>query len=396
MSTYYRKMATIDMNKKKPGVQAAYMTHKLTTKVNGAKLKNRFEIGNHEVTIGIDYMLRNWDGGYTKNGIPLDTASGGKMPYHSIYDVDTRNIGVFVRDVVDLDAMTLDYGFRYDDTHISSAYLSQPDNDYNEFTGYLRATYRTRNGLKLFAGIGRSSRVPDAKELYWIGSKGNEIGTPDLDNTTNDEFDIGAEQQFDAGVVRGRAFYSMLDDFIAYNASSTKTIMGKPLAFHAYENVDATVYGFEISGTYFATESLFIDYAAAYQRGEKDHPLRGERGTHMPEIPPLKYTLALNYDWDDTMRMRAEIVGSAAWNRYDKENGEQYLPSYAVVNLKAAKSFSGGFELTVGVDNLFDKTYAVSNTYKDLILLPTTPTNDKVMLMNEPGRYFYANLKYTF
>jgi len=44
---------------------------------------------------------------------------------------------------------------------------------------------------------------------------------------------------------------------------------------------------------------------------------------------------------------------------------------------------------------VFDKTYAVSNTYKDLILLPTIGNNE-VMLLNEPGRYVYANLKVTF
>ena len=49
----------------------------------------------------------------------------------------------------------------------------------------------------------------------------------------------------------------------------------------------------------------------------------------------------------------------------------------------------------MGVDNLFDKTYAVSNTYKDLVLLPTVGNNE-VMLLNEPGRYAYTNLKYIF
>jgi len=50
--------------------------------------------------------------------------------------------------------------------------------------------------------------------------------------------------------------------------------------------------------------------------------------------------------------------------------------------------------LTGGIDNVFDKTYAVSNTYKDLTLL-TTGGGD-VMLLNEPGRYFYLNASYAF
>jgi iron complex outermembrane receptor protein len=116
----------------------------------------------------------------------------------------------------------------------------------------------------------------------------------------------------------------------------------------------------------------------------------------MPEIPPLKFNGAVNYDWDETFNLRAELIASDSWTDYDAENGEQELDSYAVVNLKATKTFMKNFEITVGVDNLFDETYAVSNTYKDLILLPTLHPNDNVMLMNEPGRYVYTNLRYKF
>jgi iron complex outermembrane receptor protein len=42
---------------------------------------------------------------------------------------------------------------------------------------------------------------------------------------------------------------------------------------------------------------------------------------------------------------------------------------------------------------VFDTKYAVSNTYKDLTLIAG---GGDVMLMNEPGRYFYANVKYSF
>jgi iron complex outermembrane receptor protein len=116
----------------------------------------------------------------------------------------------------------------------------------------------------------------------------------------------------------------------------------------------------------------------------------------MPEIPPLKLNAAVNYDWDETFNLRAELVASDSWSDYDEENGEQELDGYAIVNLKATKTFAENFEITVGIDNVFDTTYAISNTYKDLILLPTTAPNDTIMLMNEPGRYVYTNLRYKF
>jgi iron complex outermembrane receptor protein len=380
MSTMYRKMGT-----------PTEMTHALTTQVDGAKIKNSFDLQNHTITAGVDYSLRNWDGAYYKNGAALPPQF-----FHSIWDVDTENIGLFVSDTVHLDKLTLDMGLRYDDTSIDSSNPAQQDNDYSELNGYLNGTYYIDESLKLFAGFGKSSRVPDAKELYWISSpmkmpdgsmKAVSIGTPDLDNTVNYEFDLAVEKQFDSGTVKFKAFYSMLDNFIAYNALKKQ---------NRYENVDATVYGFTLSGTYVATESLYFDYGVAYQRGEKDDPLAGQTGTNMPEIPPLKLNAAVNYDWDETFNLRAEFIASDRWSDYDEENGEQELAGYSVINLKATKTFAENFEITVGVDNLLDKTYAVSNTYKDLILLPTVNPTDNIMLMNEPGRYIYTNLRYSF
>ncbi len=395
MSTMYRKKAAMDSNPMMPGVQTAEMTHALTTKMQGAKIKNSFDLDNHTITAGIDYSLRNWDGGYIKNGTPLP-----EKFYHSIWDVDTENIAFFLKDKISMDKLILDMGLRYDDTTITSQNPNQPDNDYNELNGYIYGTYHMDSNTKFFAGAGKSSRVPDAKELYWMSMPikkpdgtmfAKPIGTPDLDATINYELDAGVEMNYDNLTIKAKAFYSMLQDYIAYNDNFAKNpTIGQ------YENIDATIYGFELSGSYIATDSLYFDYGMAYQRGEKDHPQIGQTGTDMPEIPPFKINLAGNYDWDDSLTFRAELYGADDWTNFDAENGEQELDAYAVLNLRATKSFNDNIELIVGVDNVFDNTYAVSNTYKDLILMPVPNPNDTVMLMNEPGRYVYTNLKIKF
>ncbi len=384
MSTMYRKSAEI---------LGFEMTHSLDTKMQGAKIKNSLEMDNHLITGGLDYSLRNWDGGYYKNEIPLPEAK-----FHSIYDSDTENMALFLEDTINYDKLIIDLGLRYDDTTVSSQSIKQQDNNYNELNGFITGTYNYDESIKYFGGLGKSSRVPDAKELYWVGSMGNPIGTPDLANTVNYELDLGAELKYENTTFKAKAFYSMLNDYIAYNASNIKkmTVKGAqvPVTWNAYENVDAVVYGIELSGTYIATDSIYFDYGLAYQRGEKDQPLTGQTGTNMPDIPPLKFNASVNYDYDATLNMRAEVVAADSWSDFDAENGEQELDAYAILNLKVKKIFAGSFELTLGVDNVFDETYAVSNTYKDLVLL-ATPGNE-VMLLNEPGRYFYTNLRYKF
>ncbi|GIU01002.1 membrane protein [Sulfurovum sp. TSL6] len=381
MTTRYRVMADSNASASmKDGIWDSNkaMTSHLTTKMQGAKLKNSFDMDNHTITAGLDYSKRNWDGRYYMDNNPMMT-----FP-KSIDDADTKNMGVFIKDKIALDKFEVDMALRYDDTEITNNNTAQQDNSYNELTGYIFGTYQANESTKYFAGVGRSSRVPDARELYFISSKGKVIGTDNLQNTVNDEFDIGAEKQYENATVKIKAFYSRLDNFIAYSDISK-----------SFENLDATIYGFELSGSYIATDALYFDYGMAYQRGKKEDVTTTQPDSDMPEIPPFKFNAAVNYDYDDTLKLKAEVIASDTWSDYDFDNGEQELDAYAVVNLKGTKEFGKNFELTVGVDNVLDKTYAVSNTYKDLTLLSTGTTGD-VMLLNEPGRYFYTNIKYKF
>ncbi|MDP0561063.1 MAG: TonB-dependent receptor [Candidatus Endonucleobacter sp. (ex Gigantidas childressi)] len=354
-----------------------YMTNKLYSNIKGIKIKNIFDIDIHTFTIGIDTSLRNWDGTYSlSNNQPIPNTN-------SIWDVDTKNRAFFMEDNITFNKFVFELGLRYDNTKITSGNPNQEENKYNELNAFVMGTYHIDDSMKVFTGIGRSSRVPDAKELFWRKSGGAMAGTPDLKATKNTELDIGIEKMFDNSSIKAKVFYSMLGNFIAYNSAS---------ATNNYENIDATLYGLEISGTYIVTASLYFDYGMACQKGAKKNPLKGQMSEDMPEIPPLKLNASANYDWDDTLSFRTELIAADSWSDFDSENGEQKLDSYAVLNLKGSKTW-GAFMLTVGIDNVFNTTYAVSNTYSDLVLITA---NNNVMLMNEPGRYLYTNLKYTF
>lgn len=364
---------------------------KLETRMDGFKIKNTFELSEDtEILYGVDLSKRNWDGVYTGEGMqaPID----GLI---SIDDVDTENKALFVEVDKDYDSFNLKLGARYDDTSIEPAgTLGEPSNDYNALSGFAFGTYQANASTKLFGGIGQASRVPDARELYFhgamVGMMGMamhpQIGTPDLDQTTNTEIDFGMENSLANVKLKTKLFYSWLDDFIVYNASKMK---------NRFENVDASIYGLEFSGSYNATDELYFDFGLAYQRGKKDDPLEGQTGTNLPEIPPLKLNLSMTYDYMPNSYARVDLIAADDWDTFDEENGEQFLDSYAVLNLKVKHELPKGFEIAAGVDNLLNETYAVSNTYKDLILLTGGATGE-VILMNEPGRYFYVNGTYRF
>jgi iron complex outermembrane receptor protein len=383
MATKYRKAGLANV-----------VTNHLESTIQGATIKNATELTDSlEMTLGLDGSLRNWDGLYDVNGtVPVNPISGG----YSINDADTRNVGIFAEFEKRYADISLKLGLRYDDTKITSGDAKQQDNNYQALSGNLYVNYDATKNLGFFGGIGKASRVPDGRELYFYSKPSKkpdgtpvpakEIGTPDLQQTTNYQADLGMENRYDAFNLKTKVYYSKLEDYIYFNST-------KPA--NKFVNIDASIYGIEISGTWYALESLYLDFGAAYQRGQKDHALEGQTNTNLADIPPLKGNVALNWLYYDESVATVEFVGADKWDEIDSDNGEQEIDAWGIVNLKVDHKFPYGFGLAVGVDNLFDETYAVSNTYKDLTLLSVDP-DAEVMLMNEPGRYFYVNASYTF
>lgn len=384
MSTQFRNAAMIDPDGGGPKMPG-YMTSYLETEMEGAKLANSFDVDNHAITVGIDASNRNWDGQYSRT-LTVSPFTTTQM-HKSIDDVDTKNRAVFIKDKIKInDQLSLEAGARYDDTSINTAKATALDRDFSDWGGYLLATYNSDDSLKYFGGVGRSVRVPDGKELYFTGSDNVVVGTDSLSTVTNHEIDLGVEKKFDNATLKAKVFYSDLNDYIAFNSTANNG-KGK------YENVDASLYGIDVSGSYYITEDFSIDGSIAFQIGEKDHPLTGQNDTDLPDVPPFKANIGATYAYDDTLKIEGDIIAAAPWSRYDFDNGEHRLDGYIVFDLKATKNLGSGLELSVGVDNIFDSTYAVSNSYKDLTLLSG---GGDVMVLNEPGRYFYAQLKYKF
>lgn len=376
MSTFYRQSSGPDSVNER--------ISKLETRTRGAKLINELELSSStEIRVGVDVSNRYWDGSYEGFG-----TSAGITGIESIPDVDTRNQALFVEMNRYLDDWKLKFGARYDDTSIEPGSGPLESNDYSAFSAFVFGKYQLQEGRKLFAGLGRASRVPDARELYFrsaMGPGGMLLGNPQLEQTTNTEIDVGLESKSGNLSFKTRLFYSWLDDYIHYNDSKTT---------QRFDNVDATIYGLDFNASYEFSSVLELDFGLAWLRGQKDEALSGQSDRDLAEIPPLKGNLALVYAYRGESVATLELVAADSWTDYDADNGEQKLDSWSVVNLKVKHLFSDQLNLTVGVDNLFDETYAVSNTYKDLILL--ADGSGDVMLMNEPGRYVYLNAVYSF
>jgi len=355
-------------------------TNHLTTQMQGLKLKNTFIVGSHKILFGLDGSERLWDGRYynTTTGNAL-TAGNSK----SIDNAITNNVALFAKVNNTYGDFDVSVAARYDTTNISHA--TQQSNNYSALNANVFTTYNLNKDNKLFVGIGQASRVPDARELYFVSSNGSVIGTPNLKQTTNTEIDLGYEVDSDDFKFKIKVFYSDLKDYIYIKKSAS---------LNAFQNIDATVYGTEISASYYVTDDATIDLGVSYKRGQKAQALESQTDTNLADMAPLRGNIALNYEYMNNSMATIELKASDKWSEYDSANGEQELAAWSILNMKMKHAINKKFDFTLGVNNLLDSTYAMSNTYVDLTLI-TTGTDD-VMLMNEPGRYIYTNLDFKF
>ncbi|MBL0707915.1 MAG: TonB-dependent receptor [Sulfurimonas sp.] len=358
------------------------MTNHLKTTMEGLKLKNNFDIDSYKLLLGLDASERTWDGSYYRNSKPL---MGGRK---SIDDALTTNKSVFAKLDKSFNSFSLSLGARYDSTEITNATLNS--NDYTALSTNIMSTYNLNRDNKIFLGVGQASRVPDARELYFRGSDGKLKGSSHLEQTTNTEIDFGYETDNDDFKLKLKGFYSTLHDYIYYQKQANGTNISK----NNFKNIDASVYGAELSSTYYVSDTVALDLGASYKRGEKDKALSGQSNKNLADIAPLRGNLALSYEYKKDSIAMIELQASDRWSEYDSDNGEQELGAWAVLNLKVKHAVNKNFDFTIGANNLLDETYAISNTYSDLVLLTGGATD--VMLVNEVGRYIYTNLTFKF
>jgi iron complex outermembrane receptor protein len=350
--------------------------------IKGVRTENTALIAETEITFGLDLSTRNWNG----------TKGNRTNPYTTIQipDVDTDNIGIYAKALKTLGSLDLSGGLRYDDTTIDpdqslTGMATTKERDYDNISANVLGRYHYSTHGNFFVGAGQTSRVPDARELYFAN-----VGNTNLNETINREIDMGIEHTLGNLHLKGTLFYSDLKDYIyAYKVVGMTT---------SFANIDARIVGGDITADYLLNNEWSLQSSIAYQKGTKKDVSQLDSLATLPQtdkdladIPPLKGRVALVFD-DSKNYAEAEFI-AARHQTYDANNGEQAIGGYGILNLKYGTELGSGFSLTAGINNFFDRTYAVSNSY---IGLTTVMEGAQPLVLNEPGRNFYTTLSYQF
>jgi iron complex outermembrane receptor protein len=352
--------------------------------------------------LGVDYYNRWWDI-WTRNG------SGVRLR-HAIPDTTITDLGLFVQPSVKSGDLTFTAGARLDlvsaeaddksaaaqyDTYYGAGTSGDLDKDETNVSAFLKGSYPVTDTIDVYAGIGRGVRTADGRErfrvLLPIASDKFDIGNPSLDPEESLQFEAGSKGRAGRFSYDISAFYNTVKNYIAqfkigdYDLNAMRpgleTLTG-------YRNVDAVLYGGELSAGYPLPDTVSLLGSAQYLWGEdtdSDSPLA--------EIAPLEGKLGVRYEdrglWVEAMGRFVD--GQERDDAFGTDPGE--TRGFDTYDIRAGYSLKENIMTTAGVENIFD-TYYYEHLSKNFAFNQDGHTTAE--RVPEPGRNAYVNLTMKF
>ncbi|WP_180025431.1 MULTISPECIES: TonB-dependent copper receptor [unclassified Acinetobacter] len=209
---------------------------------------------------------------------------------------------------------------------------------------------------KTYMGIGYVERMPDYWELFSPKSGNGHPNTfKNIDTEKTLQLDIGYQHEHGNFSSWASAYAGVINDYILTTYLPTGN-MGM-LEAHS-RNVDATVAGAEVGIGYQFTDAIQADLSAMYAWGKNTSD-----NTPLPQISPLEARVNLRYIQDNyTLGAYWRLVDGQ--NRISEREGNivgydlKQSAGFGTLSLNGTYYVNDNMDLSVGVDNVLDRTYA--------------------------------------
>ncbi|WP_347460800.1 TonB-dependent copper receptor [Acinetobacter sp. ANC 7454] len=208
---------------------------------------------------------------------------------------------------------------------------------------------------KTYMGLGYVERMPDYWELFSPKSGNGQLNTfKNIDTEKTLQLDLGYQHAHGKFNSWASAYAGLIQDYILTTYLPTGD-MGM-LEAHT-RNVDATIAGAEAGIGYQFTDAIQADVSAMYAWGENTTD-----NTPLPQISPLEGRINLRYVQDrytlgaywrivDGQSRISEREGNIVGYDHKKSAG------FGTLSLNGTYHVNEGVDLSIGVDNVFDRTY---------------------------------------
>ncbi|MCP4658672.1 MAG: TonB-dependent copper receptor [bacterium] len=266
------------------------------------------------------------------------------------------------------------------------------DWDHTDVSALLRYERELRPGLTLFAGLSRSVRPADTTERYLASNNAAPmkrwVGNPQIEPAKHHQIDLGLAGHGPSHQLSMTGFYDRVDEFILRDRAHGQAGISTSDGATIYRNVDAELFGLELAGGRQLGHGFSLSGSASYVYANN----RTE-GRPIAQIPPLQGRLRTAYEVG-SWKVSATLQYAFEQDRVDDDPtsgsgldvGE--TPGNAVFDFAAGYTFASELHLLVGVDNLFDRTYANHLNRSSLF-------DSGQVRVNEPGRSFWVRFRWS-
>ena len=261
---------------------------------------------------------------------------------------------------------------------------------------FARVEHDISKGSTVYLGVGHTQRFPD----YWELVSSESTTSPSAFHTAPEkttQVDLGWLYRNDALELTASVFASGINDFILIQNSFPKSsiMMGGMMSTRmatVARNIDAKTIGGEFGLGYRFTEAFRIDASLSTVRGDNtrdDRPLA--------QMPPLEGRIGFTYT-RSSWSVGALWHGVVAQDRVAINQGNIVgqdigpSPAYDTVSLNASWAPTSYLRFSIGIDNLFDRTYAAHISRAGAAVAGFTQTTR----VNEPGRFIWIKCDYRF
>lgn len=256
-------------------------------------------------------------------------------------------------------------------------------------SGFVRYEHDLQH-TKLYAGLGYVQRMPDYWELISpnMGPMGSVNAFDAVKPEKTTQLDIGLNYQKDELSAWASAYAGQISDYILFDYMSGGMMGMRSQA----RNVSARIMGAEIGADYMLTPHWKIGANAAYAWGKNRTD-----GIALPQMPPLEARFNVDYE-------RENWSAGAVWRvvakqtRYAKHQGNVVGKDFGASSGFSTLALHAGYQptktsrLTIGVDNVFDRSYSEHLNLAGNAGFGYAGNT----IVNDPGRTIWASLNISF
>lgn len=332
------------------GMMSMPMATNVARKTLNARMAMTSEWDKLQLITGIDSQNNE----HTKRNGSLMT------PYQTqprTKDMEFQSVGAFGELSYPLsDNNKLVSGVRLDQVNVEAV---QSQQEHNEIlpSAFVRFenTHPEHDDGKTYIGLGYVERMPDYWELFSPKSGNGDLNTfNNIDTEKTLQLDLGYQHAHGQFSSWASAYAGLINDYVL-TTYKPAGMMGM-LDAHS-RNVDATIAGAEAGMGYQFTDAIQADVSAMYAWGENTTD-----NTPLPQIAPLEARVNLRYVQDNyTLGAYWRLVDGQ--NRISEREGNivgydvKKSAGFGALSLNGTYHIADGVDLSVGVDNVLDKTY---------------------------------------